>query len=119
MNLLPWGETSIFFKYPSDDHNLMYYFLVTNNGMFTDIPTDRSGSIEDIRRFVYLFLKTHRRDCRIGKIYKAGQKKSTFIGEIDVYRPSEPTWMGSAKGSYLYDLNPDGSLGKRYLNRRS
>ena len=98
----------------------MYYFVTTDGyALFTDIPADRSGSIEDIRRFAYLFLKAHRRDCRIGKIYKAGQKKSTFIGEIDTYRPSEPTWMGSAKGSYLYALNSDGSLGERYLNRRS
>lgn len=97
----------------------MYYFVATDGyALFTDIPANRSGSIEDIRKFVYLFIKTHRCECKIGKIYKAGQKKSTFIGEIAIYWPSRPTWMGSAKGSYLYALNPDGSLGEKYLNRR-
>lgn len=98
----------------------MYYFVTTSGyALFTDIPANRSGSIEDVRRFAYQFLKAHRYECRVGKIYKAGQKKSTFIGEIDMYNVSEPTWMGGAKGSYLYDLNLDGTLGKRYLNRRS
>ena len=98
----------------------MYYFLVTDNGMFTDIPSNRSGSIEDIRRYAYLFLKVHRSEygCTDCKIYKTGQRKSIFIGDVDIMG-SSAKWMGSAKGSYLYVLKSDGSLGERYLNRRS
>lgn len=98
----------------------MYYFLVDEAGhgdaKITDIP---GKNIQDVRAFVYQYGKSHRNNTY--RIYKAGQTKTTFVadaGRISNGSKSDITWMDARKGSYLYALNPDGSFGEKYLNRR-